>query len=211
MKNRVEVLTPPTDRAGSWERRPAVALPAMGTTSVSGVDSDVTDDVWVMTTDYLTPSSLYRLAVDDLTVPGGLGEPLKTSPSFFDSSGLTIDQYFATSKDGTQIPYFLVHATDAPRDGSIPTLLYGYGGFEISLTPGYSGGLGRAWLDKGGAYAVANIRGGGEYGPRWHQSALKDQRHKAYEDFSAVARDLVERGVTTPERLGVQGGSNGGC
>lgn len=210
VKNRVEVLTPPTDRAGSWERRPAVALPAMGTTSVSGVDSDVTDDVWVMTTDYLTPSSLYRLAVDDLTVPGGLGEPLKTSPSFFDSSGLTIDQYFATSEDGTQVPYFLVHATDAPRDGSIPTLLYGYGGFEISLTPGYSGGLGRAWLGKGGAYAVANIRGGGEYGPRWHQSALKDQRHKAYEDFAAVARDLVERGVTTPERLGMQGGSNGG-
>jgi prolyl oligopeptidase len=104
----------------------------------------------------------------------------------------------------------VVRPTGAPLDGATPTLLYGYGGFEISLTPSYSGGLGRAWLARGGVYVVANIRGGGEYGPRWHQLALKENRHRAYEDFAAVARDLVARGVTSPERLGVQGGSNGG-
>ena len=108
------------------------------------------------------------------------------------------------------MPYFLVAPKDLPLDGSTPALLYGYGGFEVSLTPGYSGGVGAAWLEKGYAYAVANIRGGGEYGPRWHQAALKENRHKAYEDFEAVAKDLVERGVTSPARLGCQGGSNGG-
>jgi prolyl oligopeptidase len=95
-------------------------------------------------------------------------------------------------------------------DGSNPTLLYGYGGFEISLTPGYSPSMGRAWLEKGGVYVVANIRGGGEYGPRWHQAALKANRHKAYEDFAAVAQDLIARNITAPRHLGVQGGSNGG-
>ena len=95
-------------------------------------------------------------------------------------------------------------------DGSNPTLLYGYGGFEISLTPAYSGGIGKGWLERGGVYVVANIRGGGEYGPRWHQAALKANRHKAYEDFAAVAQDLVVRKITSPKRLGIQGGSNGG-
>jgi prolyl oligopeptidase len=95
-------------------------------------------------------------------------------------------------------------------DGSTPTLLYGYGGFEISMTPGYSGAVGKGWLEKGGAYVVANIRGGGEYGPRWHQAALKANRHKAYEDFAAVAEDLVARKITSARHLGIQGGSNGG-
>jgi prolyl oligopeptidase len=108
------------------------------------------------------------------------------------------------------VPYFLVHRKDLPTDGRTPTLLYGYGGFEISLTPTYSGALGAAWLERGGAYALANIRGGGEYGPTWHQAALKANRHRAYEDLAAVARDLVDTGVTSPKRLGVQGGSNGG-
>src|SRR5690606_41442537 len=106
--------------------------------------------------------------------------------------------------------YFLVRREDTVLDGSTPTLLYGYGGFEISLTPGYSGTLGRAWLEQGGAYAVANIRGGGEYGPTWHQAALRENRHRAYEDFAAVARDLVARGITSPGHLGIQVGSNGG-
>ena len=112
-------------------------------------------------------------------------------PTFFDGSGHAIEQHFATSKDGTKVPYFLVKPRDLKLDGSAPTLLYGYGGFEISLTPGYSGSVGKGWLEKGGVYAVANIRGGGEYGPRWHQAALKANRHKAYEDFAAVAQDLI--------------------
>src|SRR5690606_3108914 len=108
------------------------------------------------------------------------------------------------------VPYFLVRRADVPMDGTTPMLLYGYGGFEISLTPSYSGVLGSAWLERGGAYALANIRGGGEYGPAWHQAALKENRHRAYEDFAAVARDLVACGLTSPAHLGVQGGSNGG-
>ncbi|KAG0758498.1 hypothetical protein G6F22_019626 [Rhizopus arrhizus] len=108
-------------------------------------------------------------------------------PAFFDAKGKVIEQHFATSKDGTRVPYFVVHDKAMKLDGSNPTLLYGYGGFEISLTPSYSGGMGRAWLEKGGVYVVANIRGGGEYGPRWHQAALKQNRHKAYEDMAAVA------------------------
>ena len=108
------------------------------------------------------------------------------------------------------MPYFLVRPKDAKNDGSNPTLLYGYGGFEISLTPAYSGGVGKGWLEKGGVYVVANIRGGGEYGPRWHQAALKANRHKAYEDFAAVAQDLIARKITSPAHLGIQGGSNGG-
>mmetsp|Transcript_23413 Transcript_23413/g.67050 ORF Transcript_23413/g.67050 Transcript_23413/m.67050 type:complete len:263 (+) Transcript_23413:3-791(+) len=113
-------------------------------------------------------------------------------------------------RGGEQVPYFLVSKEGLPLDGSTPTLLYGYGGFEISLTPSYSAGIGAAWLEKGHAYVQANIRGGGEYGPRWHQAALKEKRSKAYEDFEAVARDLISRGVTSPSKLGCQGGSNGG-
>src|SRR5476649_1836582 len=112
--------------------------------------------------------------------------------------------------DGTRVPYFLVRPKDLKLDGTAPTLLYGYGGFEISLTPEYSAGLGRAWLSKGGVYVVANIRGGGEYGPRWHDAALKANRPRAYEDFIAVAEDLIKRKVTSPKHLGVTGGSNGG-
>src|SRR5690606_30313911 len=117
---------------------------------------------------------------------------------------------FATSEDGTRVPYFMVSPKGMKLDGNTPTLLYGYGGFEISMLPGYSATGGKGWLEKGGVYVVANIRGGGEYGPRWHQAALKANRHKAYEDFAAVARDLVARKVTSPARLGIQGGSNGG-
>ena len=115
-----------------------------------------------------------------------------------------------TSDDGTRVPYFQVSPAGLTLDGENPTLLYGYGGFEIPMMPGYAPAMGRAWLARGGVYVVANIRGGGEYGPRWHQAALKEHRHRAYEDFAAVARDLVARGVTRPERLGAQGGSNGG-
>ena len=121
-----------------------------------------------------------------------------------------MSQHFTESKDGTRIPYFQIAHKDAPQDGTNPTLLYGYGGFEVSLLPYYSPGIGAAWLEKGGVYVVANIRGGGEYGPQWHQAALKEKRHRAYEDFVAVGEDLVRRGVTSTQYLGIKGGSNGG-
>ena len=203
VKNRLSVLTPPANGTGAWQRSAFAAQPA-GTVSVAAVDSDSNDDLWVMASDYLNPQSL------SLATIGQAPEVLKTMPTFFDASNEVVEQHFATSKDGTRVPYFLVHPKGMPLDGSTPTLLYGYGGFEISLTPGYSGAVGKGWLEKGGAYAVANIRGGGEYGPRWHQAALKAKRHKAYEDFAAVAQDLVARKVTSPGHLGIQGGSNGG-
>lgn len=201
VKNRLGVLTP---SANGWKRSEFVGAPAFGTLGVSAVDDDESDAVWLTATDYLTPSTL------SLAEVGSQPEQLKAMPSFFDGSNDAIEQHFATSKDGTRVPYFLVRPKGLKADGSNPTLLYGYGGFEISLTPGYSGGLGRSWLDRGGVYVVANIRGGGEYGPRWHQAALKANRHKAYEDFAAVAQDLFKRNITSPRHLGVQGGSNGG-
>ncbi len=187
-----------------WTRSDFVGAPAFGTIGVGAVDADESDAVWMTVTDYLTSTTL---ALAEIGQPP---EVLKTMPAFFDASGKVIEQHFATSKDGTRVPYFVVHGKDMKLDGSNPTLLYGYGGFEISLTPSYSGGMGRAWLDKGGVYVVANIRGGGEYGPRWHQAALKQNRHKAYEDMAAVAQDLVARRITSARHLGVQGGSNGG-
>ncbi len=201
VKNRLSVLTP---QDGQWKKSEFVGAPAFGTLGVEAVDSDDSDAVWLTATDYLTPTTL------SLVELGRKPETLKTMPAFFDASRDTIEQHFATSLDGTRVPYFLVRPKDLAFDGQAPTLLYGYGGFEISMTPGYSGGLGRAWLEKGGVYVVANIRGGGEYGPRWHQAALKQNRHKAYEDMAAVAQDLVTRKITSPQHLGVQGGSNGG-
>lgn len=201
VKNRLKVLTHGKD---GWTSSDFVGAPAFGTIGVGAVDPDESDAVWMTVTDYLTPTTL------SLAQIGQQPEVLKTMPAFFDASGKVIEQHFATSKDGTRVPYFVVHGKDMKLDGSNPTLLYGYGGFEISLTPSYSGGMGRAWLDKGGVYVVANIRGGGEYGPRWHQAALKQNRHKAYEDMAAVAQDLVSRRITSAKHLGVQGGSNGG-
>jgi prolyl oligopeptidase len=206
VKNRISVLTPalPSEGTGEWKREPFVGAPTIGTVSVSAVDADESDAVWMTATDYLTPTSLAIAQV------GQAPEVLKTNPVFFDGSRNVVEQHFATSKDGTKVPYFLVKPKALKLDGSAPTLLYGYGGFEISLTPGYSGGVGKGWLEKGGVYVVANIRGGGEYGPRWHQAALKANRHKAYEDFAAVAQDLIDHRITSKQHLGVQGGSNGG-
>ena len=172
--------------------------------AVSAVDSDESDAVWMVTSGYLTPSTLSIAEI------GQKPEHLKTTPAYFDASKYEVAQHFATSKDGTRVPYFIVQPKGQKADGSNPTLLYGYGGFEISMTPGYSGTIGKGWLEQGGTYVVANIRGGGEYGPRWHQAALKQNRHKAYEDFAAVAEDLIARKVTSPKHLGIQGGSNGG-
>jgi len=156
-------------------------------------------------TDYLTPASLYLAHTDTAE-----RELLKSNPAFFDATGMRAEQCFATSADGTQVPYFIVWPQAAQADGNNPTLLYGYGGFEVSLEPGYAGTRGIAWLSQGGVYVVANIRGGGEFGPDWHQRAIKAHKQRSYDDFAAVAQDLITRGVTRPERLGIMGGSNGG-
>ena len=201
VRSDVVVLRPGTT---GWASSPLSGLPSFGAIGVSAVDPDHSDDLWLTVTDFLTPSSLA------LVTAGKAPETLKSMPAFFSAEGLEIHQEFATSADGTQVPYFLVHRKGLKRNGKTPTLLYGYGGFEVSMTPSYSGTTGTAWLAAGGAYALANIRGGGEFGPRWHQAALKENRHRAYEDFAAVADHLVETGVTKPKHLGAMGGSNGG-
>ncbi|HUH91399.1 MAG TPA: prolyl oligopeptidase family serine peptidase, partial [Lysobacter sp.] len=201
VKNRLSVLTP---GAGGWIRSAFAGAPAMGNVAVRAVDDIDSDAVWMTSTDFLTPTTL------SLAEIGRAPEVLKTMPAFFDASKGVVEQHFAASKDGTRIPYFVVRPREMPQDGSTPTLMTGYGGFEISRLPNYSGAVGKGWLEKGGAYVVANIRGGGEYGPRWHQAALKSKRHKAYEDFAAVAEDLVARKITSARHLGIQGGSNGG-
>lgn len=201
VKNRLSVLTPGKQ---GWGSTAFVGAPGIGTVGVSPVDPDDSNALWLTSTDFLSPTTLSIVDV------GNAPEVLKSNPVFFDGSLDVIEQHFATSKDGTQVPYFLVRPKDLKFDGKTPTLLYGYGGFEISLTPSYSGAIGKGWLEKGGVYVLANIRGGGEYGPRWHQAALKANRHKAYEDFAAIADDLVARKITSPKHLGTMGGSNGG-
>jgi len=181
-----------------------VALPGAGQASIAFA-SDEEETVFINYEDFLTPDSLlsYNAATGDVTT-------LKSLPPKFDASGLKVTQHFATSKDGTRVPYFLVSKADLPLDGTTPTLLYGYGGFQVSLNPSYSPVTGRLWLEKGGAYVLANIRGGGEFGPEWHQAGLKQKRQRIYDDFISVGEDLVARGVTSPEHLGIMGGSNGG-
>ena len=201
VKNRLTVLTP--GKSG-WDRKPLAGAPGFATISADGVDSEESDDYFMTVSGYLTPTTLSHGTV------GKTLEKLKELPAFFDASGLEVSQHFAASKDGTRVPYFQVSRKEIKLDGTNPTLLYGYGGFEIAETPKYSAGVGRAWLTRGGVYVVANIRGGGEYGPRWHQAALKEKRHCAYEDFAAVAEDLISRKVTSARRMGALGGSNGG-
>ena len=167
---------------------------------------DTGDEIFVDSSGFTTPSGL-------LCGPAaGPLELVKSAPSFFDAEEILVTQHFATSEDGTAIPYFVVGHRDGPQGGNGPgpTLLGGYGGFEVSRTPGYDGVLGRLWLARGGTYVLANIRGGGEYGPGWHTQAMRENRHLVYEDFAAVAADLVERGITEVAQLGAQGGSNGG-
>jgi prolyl oligopeptidase len=154
---------------------------------------------------FLRPDTLY-VANDG----GDTIEQLFALPAFFDADGMSVEQHFATTKDGTKIPYFLVLPNGFELGADTPTLIYGYGGFQISRTPSYSATVGHAWLARGGAYVVANIRGGGEYGPRWHHAALKEHRQRAYDDMAAVAEDMIARDVTSAAHLGVRGGSNGG-
>jgi prolyl oligopeptidase len=199
--NRLYVLTPDN---GKWKREALPEEARFSSVHAGAVDADESDDYFLTVEGYLTPSTLY------LGMVGKPVERLKSTPSFFNPDGLEVTQHQAASKDGTQIPYFQVAPKNLKLDGSNPTLLYGYGGFEISMTPHYQAGTGAAWLEKGGVYVVANIRGGGEFGPNWHKAAMKANRHRAYEDFAAVAEDLVNRKVTTPKHLGAMGGSNGG-
>jgi prolyl oligopeptidase len=174
---------------------------------VSPLDEEHTDEFLLTATDYITPTTLSYGVIGASQPPP---QVLKSSPSFFNSEGLEVTQHFATSEDGTRIPYFMVARKDLKLDGDNPTLLYGYGGFEVSLTPQYNAMCGRAWASQGGVYVEANLRGGGEFGPEWHKAALREKRMKAFQDMIAVARDLISRKVTRPARLGIKGGSNGG-
>lgn len=209
------------DADGRWQRR-VLPTPSPGTLQVQALhdpllpqDADPLAEQFLLAyVDFLTPDSLYL----GQTAPSGQADPplqrLKSRPAFFDATGMQVEQRLARSADGTAVPYFLVWpagAQPAPASpGDHPTLLYGYGGFEVSLAPWYSPGWGQAWLARGGVLAVANIRGGGEFGPAWHQAALKARKQRSYDDFIAVAEHLIDTGVTRPARLGIQGGSNGG-
>ena len=192
-------------RAGSKWQKEALEAPEFGTTSISGIDPDESDDYFLTLTDFLTPSSLYFGTIGETS-----REKLKSLPSFFDAKGLEITQHEATSKDGTKVPYFQVSRKGLPLNGANPTLLYGYGGFEIPMLPGYSASIGSVWLERGGVYVLANIRGGGEFGPRWHEAARKQNRQRAYDDFISVAEDLIKRRLSSTQHLGIEGGSNGG-
>ncbi len=189
--------------ANGWTTMP-VDLPGAGQVSIAFSDEEETA-VFLNYEDFLTPSSLL-----DYDIATGAVTTIKSLPAKFDTTGLKVGQFFATSKDGTKVPYFIIHRADMKLDGTTPTLLYGYGGFQVSMTPAYSAVMGRNWLLQGGAYVMANIRGGGEFGPNWHQAGLKLNRQRIYDDFIAVGEDLVTRKVTAPEHLGIMGGSNGG-
>jgi prolyl oligopeptidase len=204
VKSRIEVLTHEPD---GWKRTALKGLPENGIAWVNADEPDESDRIWVNVEDFLTPKTLL---LADAGAPAKAPERVKEEPALFDASRHVVEQRFATSQDGTRVPYFLVRPTALAYDGKAPALLSGYGGFKISSYPLYEGSMGKAWLEDGGVYVLANIRGGGEYGPDWHRAALKQNRHKAYEDFSAVAKDLFEQKVTSPKHLGIRGISNGG-
>ncbi|WP_330233352.1 prolyl oligopeptidase family serine peptidase [Nocardia sp. NBC_00508] len=201
VQTKLYVLTP---SAAGWQREPLADTPPMATTSVLNLDPLEGGDEFMLTTSgFTTPATLLASAV------GGPTEQLKQEQGFFDATGVETEQFFAESDDGTLVPYFVIRHRD--RTGVPgPTVMSGYGGFEVSRTPAYSGASGMGWLERGGTWVMTNIRGGGEYGPQWHTSVQKANRHKVYEDFSAIAEDLVARGITTAGQLGAVGGSNGG-
>jgi len=201
VRARLVHYTPGSD--GQWQER-VVALDPNGTIGVQNT-SHQHKDFFVSYTSFLDPTTLYHVADGSLEP-----QQIKQLPHQFDAERFETRQYMATSADGTQVPYFVVIAKDAELNGQNPTMMFGYGGFEISYTPNYSPVVGRNWLERGGVYVLTNIRGGGEFGPKWHQAALLENRHKAYEDFEAIAEDLIARGITSPQRLGIRGGSNGG-
>jgi len=193
-----------SERGGHW--RPTTVVPPSALSVSVTTASDVDDTYYYDVSGYLNPSHLFRADA----AAGTPGTMVKSLPDRFDASNMQVDQYEARSSDGTMIPYFVVHRRNMPLDGSNPTVLYAYGGFQSSELPGYSASIGRMWLENGGVWVVANIRGGGEFGPAWHQAGLKTHRQLIFDDFAAVGRDLVTRRITSPRRLGIEGGSNGG-
>lgn len=194
-----------TRGGGRWKSE---RLPVTGNGVVEVASADAFDDDFLTTsTDFLTPAS-FSLGNARRSAAGFT--KLKSAPARFDSKNLTSEQFEATSADGTKVPYFIVHRKDMVPDGKNPTLLYGYGGFEVAMTPFYLNSAGKVWAERGGAYVLANIRGGGEFGPAWHKAAQRENRQRAFDDFIAVAEDLVKRKITSPAHLGIQGGSNGG-
>jgi prolyl oligopeptidase len=201
VRGRAAVYAPAA--GGGWTKRD-VPVPDNATVSI-GATSPLGNLAFLSVTGYLRPTTLLR--IDALT---GTTSIEKALPPQFDASNDVVEQHEATSKDGTRIPYFLVRPKRTPFDGSTPTILTAYGGFGVSYTPAYSGTVGKLWLEHGGAWVVANIRGGGEFGPAWHDAGLKTHRQRIYDDFAAVGRDLIARRITSPRRLGIVGGSNGG-
>jgi prolyl oligopeptidase len=188
---------------GSWRHAP-LELPDNATIKITSSDIH-SDQAFLSVAGFLEPSSLWELDARTYSLV-----QVKTLPPKFDASKDTVEQFEATSSDGTKIPYFVVHPRDLHLDGTNPTILYAYGGFQISETPSYSASMGKLWLENRGVFALANIRGGGEFGPAWHEAGLKTHRQIIYDDFTAVARDLIARKITSPRHLGIQGGSNGG-
>ena len=188
---------------GGWRPNP---IPTEANSSVGiTTASDVDNQIYYGVEGFLAPSHLWQA-----DAAGGGQADIKDLPARFDASGDTVEQYEATSSDGTKIPYFVVHPKGMKLDGSNPTVLYAYGGFQVSMLPSYSASIGKLWLEHGGVWVLANIRGGGEFGPKWHEAGLKTHRQLIYDDFAAVGKDLIARGITSPRRLGIQGGSNGG-
>ncbi|OTP74017.1 prolyl oligopeptidase family serine peptidase [Caballeronia sordidicola] len=203
----VQLYAPPADLEGAWTCRD-FAVPAASQSYVNSIDSERDDTVLVYIEHFLSPPSMYFA---DLAAPGSEWQLLARLPSQFDATGLIAERRHAMAPDGVKIPYWLVgHEANVKGEQSAPCLLYGYGGFEVALDPHYDATTGMAWLESGGLYAIANIRGGGEFGPGWHQAAQREKRQVAFDDFIAVAEALVASGVTTSKQLAVRGGSNGG-
>ncbi|MDO9074023.1 MAG: prolyl oligopeptidase family serine peptidase [Rubrivivax sp.] len=213
--SRIEEWTPAGAAGeGGWTRR-AMQAPYPGSLAITPLhDPLVKDDAlaeayFLNVSDFLQPDAL-QLGRTGSAAEDAKREVLKSRPAFFDATGMRAEQRVATSKDGTRVPYFVIWPRGAKPDGRNPTLLYGYGGFENAMVPWYSGAIGRAWTGKGGVFVLANIRGGGEFGPGWHQAAVKTNKQRSYDDFAAVAEDLIAGRITSPKHLGIQGGSNGG-
>jgi prolyl oligopeptidase len=201
VRGRAIIFTPAG--GGGWTQR-ALSLPDNASIDIVSTDPN-SEQAYLLVTGFLTPTSLW------LADAGGDAlARVKQLPAKFDASTSVVEQHEASSSDGTRIPYFVVHPARMKLDGQNPTILNAYGGFQVSNTPGYSASIGKLWLERGGTFVLANIRGGGEFGPRWHEAGLKTHRQRIFDDFTAVAEDLIARKITSPRRLGIQGGSNGG-
>lgn len=201
VRGRVAIFTP---GASGWASR-QLALPENQSFGVAA-SSDRNNRAYLSATGFATPTTLAALDAGAAAPP----RPVKALPAKFDATGVTVRQYEATSTDGTKVPYFVVLPKGAALDGSVPTLMTAYGGFEISRLPTYLGSTGKLWVERGGAFVLANIRGGGEFGPAWHDAGRKTKRQIIFDDFASVARDLSARKITSAARLGIYGGSNGG-